>query len=484
MDVEDFSGTRFVVAGLGATGVAATAALVDLGAQVTAVDSRPQVAAAADLPAGVRVHADPDWSSLADLALDQSPAIVVTSPGLPPRTPLLARAVAAGIPVWSEVELAWQICDPSVSWLTLTGTNGKTTTVGMLAAILAAAGHRAPAVGNVGRSIVTTVLGARAAGSALDAVAVELSSFQLHFTHSLSPVASCCLNIADDHQDWYDSMATYAADKARVYTGTRLACVYNEMEPQTRAMVEEADVTEGARAVGFTLGAPRVGQLGVVEDLLADRAFDGARHHRAVELATVADLAHLAPGQVPGHLVSNALAAAGLARAYGVRADDVAHGLRAYTGDGHRIEQVATISGVHYVNDSKATNAHAASASLAALEPGTGVWIAGGLAKGARFDDLVRQIADRLRAVVVIGTDPAPIVSALARHAPDLPRVVVPPGETEVMTTAVAHAATLARSGDVVLLAPASASQDQFSSYAARGEAFIEAVHARETGAT
>lgn len=482
MGPEDFRGVPVLVAGLGETGIAAARGLVDLGAHVTAVDSRPEVAGAAELPAAVRVHADADWSALTQVALATDPAIVIASPGLSPRTPLLARAAAAGVPIWSEVELAWHVGDPNVSWLTLTGTNGKTTTVGMVESILAAAGRHVPAVGNVGRSILTTVLGARAAGSRLDALAVELSSFQLHYTYSLAPLASCCLNIAEDHQDWYDSMAAYTADKARVYTGTRVACVYNELDPPTRRMVEAAEVADGARAVGFTLGSPQVGQLGVVEDVLVDRAFAARRQTHAEELGSLADLEHLALGAPPPHLVGNALAAAGLARAGGVAPEQVAQGLRDYRGGEHRIQQVGTVAGVRYVNDSKATNSHAARASLAGLEPGRGVWIAGGLAKGADFDDLLSQIADRLRAVVVIGTDPGPILGALGRHAPDLPRVVVPAGETEVMDRAVAHAADFAQVGDVVLLAPACASQDQFSSYAARGSAFAAAVRQRDSG--
>lgn len=480
---DDFAGARVLVTGLGTTGISAAQVLVDLGARVHVLDADAQRAELArdELPRGVQILTAAEETVLAEQALGVGARLVVTSPGWPPHHPVLAGLAGAGVPIWSEVELAWQIGPRAVSWLTLTGTNGKTTTVGMLASILAAAGAQVQTVGNVGTPIAAAVADARR-GAGLDVLAVELSSFQLHYTHSVSAFAAACLNLAPDHLDWHGSAQAYAADKARVYSRTQVACVYNEHDAATRTMVEQADVADGARAVGFTLGVPRVGQLGLVEDVLADRAFDAGRRTSAVELATLADLAHLAPGQVPGHLVSDALAAAALARAYGVQAGEVAEGLRAYTPGGHRIAHVATIDGVRYVNDSKATNAHAASASLAALEPGSGVWIAGGLAKGARFADLVTQMADRLRGVVVIGVDPEPIVSALARHAPDIPRVVVPPGETEVMSTAVAHAAALARPGDVVLLAPACASQDQFRSYAARGDAFTEAVRARDTG--
>lgn len=479
-DIDALKGVRVLVAGLGTSGISAVEVLHELGARVTGVDSVPAVAEQAELPAGVDVLADADPDRLAERAGALDPAIIVTSPGLRPDTPLLARALGAGVAVWSEVELAWRICAPEVSWLTLTGTNGKTTTVGMLESILTAAGLHGPAVGNVGTPIASTVLNARGAGRRLDALAVELSSFQLHFTHSVAPVASACLNIAADHIDWHGSFEAYARDKARVYERTRVACVYSLADSATADMVAGVDVAEGARAIGFTLQAPTVGQVGLVEDILADRAFVPNRHTHAAELGSLRDLEHLGPpGALPQHVVSNALAAAALARANGVPAEAVSRGLRTFPGGSHRIELVGTIDGVSYVNDSKATNAHAAAASLAAVDAGRAVWIAGGLAKGARFDELVASRKDRLRGVVVIGTDPEPILDALARHAPEIPRTVVPAGETEVMRIALSQAAAFAQPGDTVLLAPACASMDQFRSYAHRGEAFAAAVAQR-----
>lgn len=478
MPAEQLRGADVVVAGLGITGQSLVTGLVDLGASVWAVDSRPDVAAAADLPSEVRLSADPDWDALADQVLQDPPDVLLTSPGLPPTTPLLARARALGVPIWSEVELAWRVCPPGVDWLALTGTNGKTTTVSMLAAMLAAAGKRAPAVGNVGTPILTTVLGARGAGTGLDALAIELSSFQLHYTHTMAPLASACLNLAEDHQDWYPDLAHYGADKARIFERTTGACIYNEQDPATRTMVEQAEVADGARAVGFTLTSPRVGQVGVVGDVLADRAFTANRQTHAQELATFEDLAAFGAGQPPGHQVANALAASALALAGGVAPAHVGEGLRSLRPAAHRFAEAGRHDGVRYINDSKATNAHAALASLRALDEGRGVWIAGGLAKGADLGPLVQQIAGRLHAVVVIGVDPGPITGALDRHAPRLPRIVVPASDTEPMVTAVRHAARLATPGDVVLLAPACASQDQFASYAARGDAFVAAVAA------
>lgn len=460
---------RVLVAGLGVSGRAAVSALTTRVASVVTVD---------------RAAPDADTADAAQVDLS-TVDLVVASPGWAPSSDLLVAAREAGVPVWSEVELAWQLrtarADASYApWLAVTGTNGKTTTVEMLTSILTAAGLRTAAVGNVGTPVVTAAL-----DPSLDVLAVELSSFQLHFTHSMSAQAAAVLNVAPDHLDWHGSLDAYAGDKGRVYERAQVACVYNVADARTEHLVREADVEEGARAIGFTVGAPARAQLGVIEDVLVDRAFhtapdDPARHRSAQELATFADLAHLAgpDGVVPVHVVANALAAAALARAHGVDARAVREGLRSFSPGAHRIAHVATVDGVAYVDDSKATNAHAAAASLGAFAPRSVVWVAGGLAKGATFDDLVRSRVSRLRAVVLIGADPEPLEGALARHAPDVPVVRVDPGDTgTVMQRAVSSARGLAVPGDTVLLAPACASMDQFASYATRGDAFVRAVH-------
>lgn len=471
----------YAVVGLGTTGTACLRALHDRGVPVTGFDvSAAALDAVRDrLGPGAPLHHSADAEALAADVLDRSgggPDVLVVSPGVPATSPLLRAAAAQGREAISEIELAWRLQAagprPDVSWLTLTGTNGKTTTIGMLGAMLRAAGESVAVVGNVGAPVIDAV----ATGGA-DVLAVELSSFQLHLTRSLAPEASACLNISDDHLDWHGSAAAYRQAKARVYEGTRRVCVYNVADPATRAMVEAADVAPGAGAVGTTLGSPAVGELGVVADVLCDRAFGPRRRREAEELAEVADLAHLAPGPVPPHLVADALAAAALARAHGVAPAHVAEGLRNYRGEPHRIETVAVRADVTWVDDSKATNPHAAAASLTSVAPGRAVWVAGGLAKGARFDELVAGVGDRLRAVVLIGADREPLRAALARHAGEVPVVEVTTGETgDVMPHAVARARALARPGDTVLLAPACASMDQFDSYIARGEAFAAAV--------
>ncbi len=477
----DWAGLRVLVAGLGRSGFAAADALAERGARVLAVDGaipapdstlaeRIQILTVLDVE--VRTGEQAATTLPSDTEID----LVVTSPGWAPSQPLLAAAAAAGIPIWGEVELAWRMRAQSgaAPWLTITGTNGKTTTVQMLAEILRAAGKRATSAGNVGTPILEAVLHPQP----YDVIAVELSSFQLHWSRSLSPLASACLNIAPDHIDWHGSYDAYWQAKASVYERTQVACIYNEQDEQTRRMVEEAEVLDGARAIGFTLGLPAPSMVGLVEDVLADRAFVADRRHTAGEMGTLTDLAH-GEGEVPPHVVANALAAAALARAYGVPTGAVRDGLRSFVPEPHRSAELPPVAGVRFVDDSKATNAHAAAASLAAYEQV--VWVAGGLLKGADIDPLVERFAGRLRAAVLIGADRALIAQSLARHAPDVPVVDIADTDTGAMDRVVAHAARLAQPGDVVLLAPAAASMDMFANYGARGDAFTAAVERLRT---
>ncbi len=475
---DDWSGVRAVVAGFGVSGFAAADNLIHIGAQVRALTERASAeelekAELLEVLGGrVAIHEG------ATTSLPDDVDVVVTSPGFRPDSPLLLQARDRGVPVWGEVELAWRLRDPehAAPWLCVTGTNGKTTTVQMLHAVLTAAGLRSASVGNVGRPVTEAVMDP----TPYDVLAVELSSFQLHYASSVSAEAAVVLNLAEDHLDWYTgptAMADYAADKGRIYQRVEKACVYNVADVETERLVREADVLEGARAVGFTLGTPAVGMVGVVEDLLVDRAFITERQTSAAELCAVADLPSPAP-----HVVANALAAAALARAHGVSQAAVRDGLRGFTIDGHRIQTVATHDDVTWVDDSKATNPHAAQSSLQAFDPV--VWVAGGLAKGARFDDVVAAAQGRLRGVVLLGRDRGVIADALARHAPDVPVIDTGGGEDGAhdspgsgpMERVVEAAARLARPGDTVLLAPGCASQDQFRNYGERGDAFAAAV--------
>ena len=460
----EWSGRAVCVAGAGVSGRAAARVLAERGARVTVVEGRDgeeQRAHAAELeeharalPGGGTINVRlGDGDTLPD-----GTELVVISPGWRPDAPLPRAAAAAGIEVYGEVELAWRLRpEGAAPWLAVTGTDGKTTVVRMLTCMLRAAGHDAQAAGNVGTPIVEAVLEKH------DVLAVELSSYQLHWSGSLAPAAAAVLNLAPDHLDWHGSMEEYAAAKAKIFQRCGVA-VCNADDPGS------ADLAAGAeRRVAFTLGVPAPGQVGVVEDLLVDRAFTGDPRREAAELAALEDVRPFAP-----HNVANALAAAALARAHGVPPEAVREGLRAFVPDPHRIQHVADIDGVAYVNDSKATQPHAAAASLAAYE--SIVWIAGGLLKGLEVDDLVRSCAPRLRGVVLMGRDRARIAEALARHAPEVPVVDVADTDTGAMDRVVNEAAALARPGDTVLLAPVGASFDMFANYPARGEAFMAAV--------
>ena len=461
-----------VVAGFGASGFAAADGLLSLnvGTIIVLDDAEtPAKTAQAELLRHLGVDVRLGAGASAELPADAD--LVVTSPGWPPTAPLLAQAVARGVPIWGEVELAWRMMQPDrvVPWLGVTGTNGKTTTTLMLASMLSADGLRTDAVGNVGRPIIEALLDE----IDYDVLAVELSSFQLHWAHSLRLHSAAVLNLHPDHLEWYtaeaDPMAAYAADKAKIYERVTHACVYNVAEPATEAMVAEADVTEGARAIGFRLDIPAPSMLGVVDDLLVDRAFVEQRRDSAMPVASVSDVHPQAP-----HNLENALAAAALARSFGVKPQSVAEGLRALPAGDHRIQTVADVGGVTYVDDSKATNPHAAASSMRAFD--SIVWIAGGQAKGTSFDTLVETYGEKLRGAVLLGVDRQVIADALARHAPQVPVVVLDGGDTGVMARAVAAAADLARPGDTVLLAPGCASRDIWTGYDVRGDDFAAAA--------
>jgi UDP-N-acetylmuramoylalanine--D-glutamate ligase len=492
----DLAGRAVVVAGLGITGQSVSSLLASQGARVTALDSRDDAERrdVADRLAkeGVAVRLGPGQLG-PGAGVPPDTALVVTSPGLRPDTPLLAAAVAAGIEVIGDVELAWRL-RPELPggrrqpWLAITGTNGKTTTVRMLAAMLAAAGHRSIAAGNVGTPILDVVTDPEP----YEVVAVELSSFQLYWSATIRPLAAVVLNLAPHHLDWHDDLASYAAAKAKIFAPGTIA-VYNANDPATVAMADAA-ARHAAGLVGFRLGQPRAGELGVANGWLVDHAFGSAGQSgfsqssasqpsasqtgddqakgTAVPLAEVSAVRPAAP-----HNVADALAAAALARAYGDQATSIAAGLASFVPEPHRITLVMQIDGVAFVDDSKASNPAAAAASLASFP--SVVWVAGGLFRGSddALDDIVAAAAPRLRAAVLIGTDRATFARALARHAPNVPVMELSGTDTGVMDQAVAQAAAAARHGDTVLLAPAAQSFDMFRDYPARGDAFAEAVH-------
>jgi len=490
-----FTGLHVVVVGLGVTGQSVATLLTGRGAAVTAVDSRDdaerQELAERLRKDGVAVRLGPgELGPGATLPADT--ALVVTSPGLRPDTPLLARAVATEVEVIGDVELAWRLRPAPggtrQQWLAITGTNGKTTTVRMLAAMLAAAGHRSVAAGNVGVPILDVVTDPQP----YPVVAVELSSFQLYWSTTIAPLAAVVLNLAAHHLDWHDDIESYAAAKARIFAGGTIA-VCNAEDARTVAMADAAVARTPAlpaalrpgttaaghgpasRKVAFRLGPPGPGELGVTDGWLVDRAFAGpgeeATAGAGVRLAEVAAIRPAAP-----HNVADALAAAALARAYGDQPGSIAAGLATFVPEAHRISLVAELDGVAFIDDSKASNPAAAAASLTSFP--SIVWVAGGLFRGsdADLDAVVAVAGPRLRAAVLIGTDGGRFASALARHAPDVPVTELTSTDTGVMEQAVAQAAAAAQPGDTVLLAPAAQSWDMFRDYQARGDAFAAAV--------
>jgi UDP-N-acetylmuramoylalanine--D-glutamate ligase len=476
-------GMPVLVAGGGVTGRSVLAVLTSLGVTATLCDGDPATLQQfAD--AGVATVSP---STAARHITDYT--LVVASPGFAPATPVPVAAAAAGVPVWGDVELAWRLdasgyYGPPRRWLAVTGTNGKTTTTSMLQAMLTEAGLRSLLCGNIGSPVLDVL------SEPADLLAVELSSFQLHWAPSVRPEAGAVLNVAEDHLDWHSTLAHYTAAKARVLGG-RVAVVGLE-DARAAALLAAA---QAPVRVGFRLGEPAAGELGVRDGLLVDCAFSEACSG-GLPLAPVSSIPVAGPVGV-----LNALAAAALARSVGVPAEAIADALPSFRVSPHRAEVVAVVEDVSYVDDSKATNPHAAEASVLAYP--RVVWIAGGLLKGASVEETVVRIARRLVGVVLIGRDRAMVAEALSRHAPDVPVVEVVTGEdadmcvtaespviyvanvvqmsgetlgTRVMNAAVAAARDLARPGDTVLLAPAGASFDQFTGYANRGDAFAAAV--------
>lgn len=456
---------KVAVAGLGIAGFAAADALAELGADVSVFDANldDQNRERAQVLEILGVKTFLPWNNDLPVGFD----LLVVSPGLPPSHPWIKTAIAANIPIWGELELAWRMrpVENLAPWLCITGTNGKTTATLMLASMLQASGLKVAAVGNIGESIVSAMMDPNPA----QVLAVEVGAPQLPFVYSMSPTSAVVLNLAQDHIDFFSGYENYRDTKAKVYHQTQVACVYNVDDPVTEKMVEAADVVEGARAVGFTLGAPAVSMLGVIDDVLVDRAFIENRRDHAQELATFADIQPFAP-----HNVANALAAAALARSIGVAPQFIKSGLKNFQPAPHRISLVRELNQVSFVDDSKATNTHAANTSLAAYQ--NVVWIAGGLAKGQDFSELIMRHSKRIRAVVLLGQDRDLIKQAFQKVSPQTPVVEIIENDETAMELVVQKAAALAQPGDVVLLAPGCASWDMFKDYKHRGNAFAKAV--------
>jgi UDP-N-acetylmuramoylalanine--D-glutamate ligase len=469
----DWKNLRALVFGLGVSGFSAADTLAELGAKTLVVADRaePDLLDILDV-IGVPHITGAAANGLPAQVVEFAPEVIIVSPGIRPENELLAWASEQGIDIWVDIDLAWRLRDKTerlAHWFTITGTNGKTTTVRLLTAMLNQGSIKAEACGNIGKPILDAIRDPEG----FDALIVELSSFQLHYLGEIMPFSSAVLNLADDHLDWHGGFEQYKMAKAKVYENTVAACVYNVMDKSTESMVEDADVIDGARAIGFTLGIPTRSQVGFVEDILCDRAFLDDRANSAIEIATLEDISEI--GVLTPHLMANTAAASAMARSAGVDPADIREAIRNFRLDGHRIELVAEAKGIRWIDDSKATNPHAANASLASFE--RVIWIVGGLLKGVDISALVEKHAGTLAAAIVIGKDRSLVLEALAAKAGTVPVVeVLADSGAEVMAEAVAAAARFASSGDVVLLAPAAASMDQFKDYADRGTSFAIAV--------
>uniref|UniRef100_UPI0040485A1F UDP-N-acetylmuramoyl-L-alanine--D-glutamate ligase n=1 Tax=Aquiluna sp. TaxID=2053504 RepID=UPI0040485A1F len=464
----DWSQLKAVVLGLGKSGFSALDTLVELGVEALAVGEAADerlVDLAEVIGSKFIVNDSP--KVLDELGF--TPDFAVVSPGFAPSHPLVQELESRKVQLITDIDLAYRLRDktPRVAkWIVVTGTNGKTTTCELTAAMLAAEGHRAVACGNIGNPILDAIRDPEG----FDFLVVELSSFQLHYLGVIHPLASAFLNLAEDHLDWHGDMQSYFEAKSKIYLGTEVAIVFNEQDPKTLEAAQQADVLEGCRAIAFSLFTPQKSAVGFVEDILVDRAFLTNRAEEALEIATESELSHIGP--VSDQLRANVAAAAALARAAAVPPQAIRRAITTFKLSPHRNQLVAEIGGVFFVNDSKATNSHAANSSLSAYD--SVVWIVGGLFKGVNPAELIKKHGTRLRAAVLIGSETEQLAKLFSELLPDTAISVV--SGDSVMRDAVLAAQTLAEPGDTVLLAPAAASMDQFRDYADRGESFVRAV--------
>lgn len=454
MEKADFRGKRVTVVGLARSGFAACKALGERGAVVTATDQNPAEKLRVDLAElsrrGIRLetgrHGEESFRE-ADL--------IVLSPGVDLRMPLLQRAVAAGIPVWSEVELAYRLA--RARFIGITGTKGKGTTATLTGEILRRAGEDVVVAGNIGKPLcdVTPSLGAAAW------VVAELSSFQLETIVTFRPRVAILLNLAPDHLDRYSALADYYAAKARIF-----ACQMPEDVAVLNA--DDPSVLEVAQGI-----RPRV-HLFSRTRTVGDGAFvrgDRLLVRRGGRTTPVCERSAL---RIPGeHLLEDALAACAAASALGVAPEPMAEALRSFPGRPHCMELVAEIGGVRYIDDSKATNVFAVRRALEAAD-GPVVLIMGGRDKREDFRPLAPILAQRARVVIAIGEARAKILRAIGTGCPA--------EQAESLADAVAQAARRAVPGDTVLLSPGCASFDMFRDAENRGDVFRQLVRGLEAG--
>jgi len=490
----NYEGKTALVLGLGESGLAMAQWLARCGARVRVADTREQPARLSALldavPAAEFIGGSEAGKFSASL-LDGVDFVAV-SPGLAPHRELAEVNPAASernIPVWGEIELfaqalaalkAEQGYSPKV--IAITGTNGKTTVTSLTGLLCRRAGFTTRVAGNISPAALDVLREVIDASELPQAWVLELSSFQLHTTFSLNPIAATVLNLTQDHLDWHGSMAAYAADKARIF-GADTVRVLNRDDATVMGM-SAPNVT----VVTFGTGEPDApGSFGLVSErgvlwlANANPLEEPEKKRKKGEAPEPVELTinRLMPAdalRIRGlHNASNALAALALCRACGLPLAPLLHGLREYQGEPHRVELVASIDGVEYYDDSKGTNVGATVAALEGLGKTFGeadrqiLLIAGGDGKGQDFSPLAAPISRYVRAVLLIGRD-APAVRAAIEPSG------VPCFDLDDLPQAVRRASGLARSNDVVLLSPACASLDMFTNYAHRAQVFVDAV--------
>ncbi|MBI3127496.1 MAG: UDP-N-acetylmuramoyl-L-alanine--D-glutamate ligase [Candidatus Tectomicrobia bacterium] len=444
---EGIPSRRVVVMGMARTGRAAAAVLARRGAEVVATDMKDIPGLREELPREVALelggHREETFRRC---------DVLVVSPGIPATDRFIRLALASGAEVISEIELAWRLCPAPVA--AVTGTNGKTTATTMLGAILEEAGFRAPVGGNIGRPLVDVV---EKEGQEADFVVSEVSSFQLEWAPTLRPRVGVITNVTPDHLDRHPDMDGYAAVKARLLAnqGPGDAKVLNADDPFT------ARYLPGGRQAALAFSRTKIPEAGAyVEDGWIYLRIGGDRQR----VCAAGELA------VPGvHNLENFLAACAAAGFLGAGPDAMARLARRFKGLPHRMEPVAEIGGVRWVNDSKGTNVGATAMSLESVE-GPVLLIAGGTDKGSDLSPMIEPMRKRVRTMVLIG-EAADRFEAFFRGR-------VPVERAATLHEAVRRCAAAARPGDTVLLSPACASFDQFRDYAHRGDVFREAVRA------
>jgi UDP-N-acetylmuramoylalanine--D-glutamate ligase len=436
-----FAGQRVLVVGLGISGFAAARALAALDAKVRVTDSGtgPEVEERAGALAALGVEVE-----LGGHDLDRAHAdLAIFSPGVPPGVPLAVQLRREGVPIWGEVELAYRLA--RCEFLAVTGTNGKTTTTGLLASMLIEGGVSALAAGNIGVPLIEAIESVGAEG----AIALEVSSFQLATIELFRPRIAVLLNIDEDHTDWHGSVGAYAAAKERITINQRPpdVLVFNDEDETCRAIATRS----AAKPVPFSRDRAPSSGIGVIEEEV---------HWRGERVFSVADIPLAGTAGL-----DDALAATAAALEYGVELRAILRALKGFRPPPHRLEVIGEADDVTYIDDSKATNPHATVAAVRGLE--NVVLIAGGRSKGIDLSRL-RSTVPPVIAVIAMGE--------AASEVEEVFRPLVPVRRADDMRGAVRLAHALSVPGGSVLLSPGCASLDMYESYAARGEDFSRAV--------